>query len=88
MAEAPRGAQVVQTLPGGVVELFGELAEAVDENLLPLVQGLGRHMKFVNLEDRKISAHLDRTLKSLDHLKDLVDSLSKIDTTGLVKPAG
>ena len=83
VAEAPRGAQVVQTLPSGVVELFGELTEAVDQNLLPLVQGLGRHMKFVNLEDRKISAHLDRTLKSLDHLKDLVDSLSKIDTTGL-----
>ena len=87
VAEAPRGAQIVQTLPAGIVELFGELSEAVDENLLPLVQGLGRHMKFVNLEDRKISAHLDRTLKSLDHLKDLVESLSKIDTTGLVKPA-
>ncbi|MCG8459052.1 MAG: hypothetical protein MI919_22475, partial [Holophagales bacterium] len=86
VAEA-KGTQVVQTLTPGMLDLLDGLSSTVAENLLPLVQGLDRHMKFVNLEDRKISAHLDRTLKNLDMLRELVASLRKLDTAGLRGPA-
>ena len=85
VAEAPRGTQVVQTLNPGVIGIFDELADSVDENLMPLVQGLGRQMKAAQIEDRGMSAQLNKTLKYLDHLKDLVDSLKKIDTSALTQ---
>ena len=78
-----RGSRVVQALGPGVLEIFDRLSAAVGENLIPAVQGLGRHMKTSEVDDRRLSVQLDRTLKNLDLLKELVASLRKIDTSGL-----
>jgi len=83
LAEAPRGREIVQTLQPGVHELLGQLATAVGDNLLPLVKGVGRKLKTLEGDDRKLTKHLDRTLKNLDLLRDLVASLQKIDTRDL-----
>lgn len=82
MAE-DRGSRVVQALGPGVLEIFDRLASAVGENLMPAVQSLGRHMKTTGVDDRRLSIQLDRTLKNLDMLKELVASLRKIDTSAL-----
>ena len=81
-----RGSRVVQALQPGVLEIFERLTAAVGENLIPAVQGLGRTMKTAQVNDRRLSVQLDRTLKNLDLLKELVDSLRKIDTTDLGAP--
>ncbi len=84
LAEAPRGGQVVQALNPGVHDLLAQLAAAVGKSLLPLVKGVGRQLKDSEAAaDRTLTRHLDRTLKSLDMLKDLVASLRKIDTREL-----
>ena len=84
LAEAPRGTQVVQTLGSGVHDVLGHLAGVVGDNLLPLVQGLGRRLKKADGKaDRALTKQLDRTLKSLDMLKDLLASLRKIDMSDL-----
>jgi hypothetical protein len=84
MGSAPgRGVQaevVVQSLGPGVVELLERLGQAVSDELMPLVQGLGRQLKAAGNEDRRMLERLNRTLKSLDLLRDLVLSLRKIDT--------
>ncbi len=85
LAEAPRGTQVVQTLDPGVYQVLAQLTAAVGDNLLPLVQDIGRKIKDTAVAgDRTLTARLDRALKNLDQLNDLVASLRKIDTRGLV----
>ncbi len=84
LAEAPKGREIIQTLKPGVHDVLGRLAVSIDENLLPLVQGIGRHLKSEGIaDDRKLTKHLDRTLKYLDMMKGLVLSLRRIDTRDL-----
>ncbi len=84
LAEAPRGTEVVQLLNPGVYEVLSQLADTVGKNLMPLVKGIGRAIKDTEAaSDRKLVQHLDRSLKNLDMLKDLVASLQKIDTREL-----
>ncbi|MCP3958222.1 MAG: AAA family ATPase [bacterium] len=89
LAESPRGTQVVQTLGSGVHEVLAHLTGIVGDNLLPLVQGIGRKLKKAEGKaDRALTQQLDRTLKSLDMLNDLVASLRKIDMSDLAtRPA-
>jgi len=84
LAEAPRGAEVIQTLDSGVYELLEQMLDKVGDHLLPTVKLIGRRLKGTELEaDRGLTDQLDRTLKSLDILKDLLASLRKIDTRRL-----
>ena len=88
LAAAPRGTQVVQTLGAGVHDVLAQLAGVVGENLLPLVQGIGRRLKKAEGgADRRLTQQLDRTLKSLDMMKDLLGSLRKIDMSELAAKA-
>lgn len=82
LAERPSaGVEVVQRLGPGVVDLLGRLGKQVEDGLLPLVQSLGRRLDTLELEnDRGTSDLLDRSLKRLDELRDLVGALQKIDT--------
>ena len=76
--------KVVQSLTPGVIGIFKRLTTAVSDSLIPAVQSYGRQMRANNIEDRGLSRQLDRTLRDLDQLKELVDSLEKIDTSELV----
>ncbi len=88
LATSPRGTQVVQTLGSGVHDVLTHLAGIVGENLMPLVQDLGRRLKKSEAgADRVITKKLDHTLKSLDMLKDLIASLRKIDMSELAVKA-
>ncbi|MCP4549462.1 MAG: hypothetical protein GY835_23650, partial [bacterium] len=56
----------------------------VGDSLMPLVQNLGRHLKTSEGGgDRRLTDLVDRTLKNLDQMKDLVAALRKIDTRGI-----
>ena len=81
LAEAPRGKEIVQSLTPGVHDLLGRLSDAVSDQLMPVVKTLGQQAK----DDRQLTHHLDRTLRNLDMLRDLVASLRKIDTRALVE---
>ncbi len=76
-------------LGSGVHGLLAQLARIVGDNLLPAVQGLGRHLKKSEggAADHGLTQQLDRTLKSLDMMKDLVASLRKIDMSELTTKA-
>ena len=86
---SPRSTQIVQTLGSGVHDVLAHLAGTVSDNLLPAVQGLGRRLKKAGgkAADRGLTQQLDRTLKSLDMMKDLVASLRKIDMSELAAKA-
>ncbi|RMH19017.1 MAG: AAA family ATPase [Acidobacteria bacterium] len=88
LAERPQ-AEIVQTLSPGVVDVLARLGDRVGENLLPLVQSIGRRLKKLEGKaDRGLTEQLDRTLKSLDEMKELVAALKKIDTRALnAKPS-
>ncbi|MCP3995056.1 MAG: hypothetical protein GY722_08320, partial [bacterium] len=59
----------------------------VGDNLMPAVQGIGRRVKKSKGANRALTQQLDRTLKSLDMMKDLVASLRKIDMSELTVKA-
>jgi hypothetical protein len=81
LARKPQGVAVMQRLGPGVLDLLDRLAEQVDEALIPLVQGLGRRLETLRLEDdRGTGDLLDKSLKRLDEMKELVAALRKIDT--------
>ncbi|HVS63177.1 MAG TPA: hypothetical protein VMT85_06685 [Thermoanaerobaculia bacterium] len=78
LAHKPAGVAVMQPLGPGVLDL---LTDQVDDALLPLIQGLGRRLDALQLDDdRGTSDLLDKSLKRLDELKELVVALRKIDT--------
>lgn len=83
LAESPRGGtQVVQTLGPGIHDLLGRLVTHVEDALLPSVRSLGRRIRgSEDKEDRRLGDQLDRTLKSLDQLKELAAALRKIETS-------
>ncbi len=85
----PQSTQIVQTLGAGVHDVLDHLAGVVGDNLLPAVQNLGRRLKKAGSgkTDRGLTQQLDRTLKSLDMMKDLVASLRKIDMSELAVKA-
>ncbi|HWM92006.1 MAG TPA: DNA repair ATPase [Thermoanaerobaculia bacterium] len=82
LAAAPRGVEVVQSLPGTVHDLLAQMVDAAGENLIPLLRGIGRRLKkSAELSgDAQLRDQMDRALKSFDQLKDLADALRKIDT--------
>ncbi len=85
---SPHSTQIVQTLGAGVHDVLAQLARVVGDNLLPAVQGLGRRLKKAEGKgDRGLTQQLDRTLNSLDMMKDLVASLRKIDMSELTVKA-
>ena len=75
-----QGRTVMQSLGPGVVNLLEELGDTVGAHLMPLTQALGGFMKDHNIEDRTLESRLDRALKNLDMMKDLLGSLRRIDT--------
>ena len=77
------GKEIVQSLRPGVHDLLGNMANSVEEQLLPTVKTLGRYAK--QTEDRQLGHYIDRALQQLGLLKDLVVQLRKIDTGGLVE---
>ncbi len=84
IAAAPRGGQVIQTLGSGVLEILTRMVSNVDSSLLPAVQALAKSLKAADGNQAKRLRHeLDKTLKNLDMLKDLLAALRKIDTGGL-----
>jgi hypothetical protein len=86
LATAPRGAEVVQSLPPRVHELLSEMVGQAGENLIPLVRSMGRRLKSAEVvPDPHLDDLMDRTLKGFDQLKDLADALRKIDTRGIVR---
>jgi hypothetical protein len=81
LATAPRGAEVVQSLPPNVLELLGQMVHSAGENLIPLLRNVGRKVKGSELAaDQHLEDMMDRTLKSFDQLRDLAEALRKIDT--------
>jgi hypothetical protein len=81
LATAPRGAEVIQSLPPNVLELLTQMVHAAGESLIPLLRHLGRKVKGTELAaDPHLEDMMDRTLKSFDQLKDLAEALRKIDT--------
>ncbi len=60
-----------------MVSLIEKLGKTVEDEMMPLVQGLGRQIKATGAEDRRIADRVDRTLKSLDLFRDLVAALRK-----------
>lgn len=81
LATAPRGAEVVQSLPPNVLELLGHMVQSAGENLIPLLRNVSRKLKGSDLAgDQHLEDMMDRTLKSFDQLKDLAEALRKIDT--------
>jgi MoxR-like ATPase len=84
LAEAPRGGQVVQTLPPGVHDVLERMVTTIGENLMPLTRSVVRELKRFQVppESRAMDL-LDRTLRDFDALRDLVLALRKIDTRGL-----
>jgi hypothetical protein len=88
LAEAPRGAQIVQALPAGVYDLLTEMGDGVADGLMPLVKELGRHLDPEEERDRRQIQKLDRVLKQLDMLKGLVAALRSTDTRALAGGRG
>ena len=83
-AEAPRGGEVVQTLDPGIFDLLARMSATVGDSLMPLVPSLGRYVKTSEAAgDRRLTDLVDRTLKNLDQMKDLVAALRKMDTRGI-----
>jgi hypothetical protein len=81
LATAPRGAEVIQSLPPNVLELLTQMVQAAGESLIPLLRQVGRKVKGTELAgDQHLEDMMDRTLKSFDQLKDLAEALRKIDT--------
>lgn len=81
LATAPRGSEIVQSLPPNVLELLGQMVQSAGENLIPLLRNVGRKLKGSELAgDQHLEDLMDRTLKSFDQLKDLAEALRKIDT--------
>ena len=78
-----RPSQVVQSLTPGVLDLFDRLAESIDDDLMPAVKVLEQIRKHHAADDKRIEGHLDRTLRHLDHLRELVLNLRRIDTSRL-----
>ncbi|MEM9554175.1 MAG: DNA repair ATPase [Acidobacteriota bacterium] len=86
LADTSRGARIVQTLGPGVVDLLDELGATVRADLLPAVQLLDTTLAQTDA-DRRIRSRIDRALKNLDMMEDLVESLRKVDTSRLVTEA-
>jgi len=81
LATAPRGAEVIQSLPPNVLELLTQMVHSAGESLIPLLRHLGRKVKGTELAaDPHLEDMMDRTLKSFDQVKDLAEALRKIDT--------
>ena len=88
-AAAPSGSpsqvQVVQVLPGGVQELLDDLTATIGDDLMDAVRDLNRWIDQSKVKrDARVVDVLDRTLKGLDQLKDLVGSLRNLDTRHLM----
>ncbi len=81
LAESPKARHIVQTLPAGVHGLMEQMVDSIEETFLPAVRALDRQRRELGESDagKQLGHYLDRTLKSLDQLKDLVTALTKIE---------
>ncbi len=79
------GKTIVQTLPEGVHDLLDRTLQSIDERMIPVVRTLSKKVKASKDEDdQNLQGFLDGTLKRLDELRDLVRTLRKLDTRGVV----
>lgn len=65
------------TFAPAMLGLVEKLGKTVEDEMLPLIQGLGRHLKASGVEDRRLEDRVDRTLKSLDLFRDLLGALRR-----------
>jgi hypothetical protein len=80
------GKTIVQTLPEGVHDLLDRTLQSIDERMIPAVRTLSKKVKASKDEDdQNLQGFLDGTLKRLDELRDLVRTLRKLDTRGVVR---
>jgi hypothetical protein len=78
---------LVQALPEGVHEILDRTVEFIDDRMMTTVRTLNRKIgDSKDPEDQRLQGYLDGTLKRLDELKDLVRTLRKLDTRGMVQP--
>ena len=84
LTTAPRGGEIVQTLGDGVEELLDEMIEKIGDQLLPLVRGLEKRAQLGD-EDHRMKAQINRTLKNFDLLKQLLQTLRKLDTKSTIR---
>ncbi len=84
LASSPRGGEVVQVLPAGVGEVIARMVGSIEEGLIPAVRSLEQEVRASEpATDPKMAFLLEKSLKNLDLLRDLLAALRKIDTTGL-----
>ncbi len=75
------GTRVVQTLSPGVHDLMRKLVDSISKGLIPSVRGVEKELAKQGVEPgKRLSDLMDRSLKDLDLLRDLVEALKKIDT--------
>ena len=75
------GTRVIQTLSPGVHELMNKLVTSISKGLIPTVRGIEKQLAKEGVEPgKRLGDLMDRSLKDLDLLKDLVAALKKIDT--------
>ncbi|MBZ0112008.1 MAG: DNA repair ATPase [Thermoanaerobaculia bacterium] len=75
------GGRVIQTLSPGVHDLMSKLVDSISKGLIPGVRGVERELEKQGVEPgKRLGDLLDRSLKDLDLLRDLVEALKKIDT--------
>jgi hypothetical protein len=60
-----------------MLSLIEKLGKTVEDEMLPLVQGMGRQLKAAGVDDRRMVDRVDRSLKSLDLFRDLLAALRK-----------
>jgi hypothetical protein len=83
VVQAPRGGEVVQALGPGVKNLLDKMVASIDSTLIPAVRGIEKRSRAE--DDPKLKSQLNRTLKNFDMLKDLMETLTKIDTHELLR---
>ncbi|MEM6454333.1 MAG: DNA repair ATPase [Acidobacteriota bacterium] len=83
LAKAAQGPRVVQVLSPSVLQLLERLGRQVGDQMIELVRGIDRRLKTASVDDRGLRDQLDRALREIDQLSDLVEALRKIDTRSL-----
>jgi hypothetical protein len=75
------GARVIQTLSPGVHDLMTKLVDSISKGLIPGVRGVEKELEKQGVDPgKRLGDLMDRSLKDLDLLRDLVEALRKIDT--------
>ncbi len=82
------GTTIIQNLQPGVLDLLNQMEVTVERGLLEALRSISRWLKSQKVQpDQHVRTTMERTLKNVDMLKDLLKSLKKIDTGGLTGKA-